>query len=135
MTVPVVVEARFQLEPLAGETPVEHGGAGDRRDDRMGAAEGQPYRLPHHRLGVVRHHDGALQLVGMNVPDYRRRAGIGDDGERAVVEPHIFAPEHAGAVVFGDDVAGEVVDVMQRGAAARYRRYACFSCGLIAQSG
>ena len=52
-------------------------------------------------------------MVGMHPVGDGRRAG-GDGGDRAVLEPDIFALEGARAVIFGDDVAVAVVDQVQR---------------------
>ena len=42
MSVPVIIEAVFDLEPLAGEAGV----VGERSGDGLGGAEGGPHRLP-----------------------------------------------------------------------------------------
>ena len=73
---PVVVEAGFDLEGLAGEAEVVGGAAGDRLD----FAPGFPGGLPDGCLGRIGHADGTAQVVGVNVVE---RGGFGN-GQRQV---------------------------------------------------
>jgi hypothetical protein len=65
LPVPVVVQAGFGLEPLAGEAGVEGGGA----VDHVGGAERLPEGIPDQRLGRSRHLDRTVEVVDADAPE------------------------------------------------------------------
>ena len=68
MPPPVLVQAGFELEPLAGEAGIE----GRRAGDCLRAAEGEPCRLPDRGLRPVGHQDRAVE-VGQAIAVGHRR--------------------------------------------------------------
>jgi len=70
MAVPVVGEAGFDLEVLAGEAEIEGLGAGD----RVGLAPGLVAGLHTVCLGCVRHSDRTAEMVGVN---HVKKGGLG----------------------------------------------------------
>ena len=86
----------------------------------MNPAKGQIDRLPDHRLLGIGHHHRALEMVGMDLVEGRADTGVVHDSHRPLVEPDVFADDTPRAVIFGDDVAGEIVDVMAGLAGTRH---------------
>ncbi len=80
MPVPVVMQAGFQLEPLAGEAGVQ----GFRACQRMRATPGLPHGIPHDRPRAVRHLDGAVQMIDVHHQQRGRRVDIGHDRDGPV---------------------------------------------------
>jgi len=80
----------------------------------MNPAKGQIDRLPDHRLLGIGHHHRALEMVGMDLVEGRADTGVVHDSHRPLVEPDVFADDTPRAVMFGDDVAGEIMDIMGR---------------------
>jgi hypothetical protein len=71
------------------------------------------YRLgPSDIAGGVGHQERALEVVGVDPERAGRAASVGDDRDRPVLQPDIFRHQVAGGVVFGDDVAVEIVHAM-----------------------
>ena len=68
MSMPVIVKAGFELEPLAGEAHVERSG---RAGDGLDGAEGLIDHAPHDRGCIVGHRDGAVEMVGVDEVDDR----------------------------------------------------------------
>ena len=52
--------------------------------------------------------------IGHHVIEGRRGAGIGNRGHGASIDPDVFGEQRAGVVVFGNGVAVEIVDAVQR---------------------
>ena len=120
MAVPVVMQAGFELEPLAGEAQVERQRAGQ----RLHGAPGLVLGLPHQRLGRVRHANRPVQVIRVDVVGRGRRVDAIHNRDRPVDlgarggrrrdfrlgQPDVLAHRRAGRVEFGDDVAATVVD-------------------------
>ena len=53
-------------------------------------------------------------MVGMDLVEGRADTGVVHDSHRPLVEPDVFADDTPRAVMFGDDVAGEIMDIMGR---------------------
>ena len=99
---PVLVQAGFGLEPLAGEA----GGDG-RSGGGSDAAEGEVACGPGFGAACVGAEDGPADVIR---PDEGGDAAF-DDGEGSAVKPDIFADQcPGGLVVFGDPVALTVED-------------------------
>lgn len=107
MSVPVVVEAVLELEPLAREAQVV--GCGD-FGDVVDLAEGPEDRFPGEAAPLVGHARGTHEMVGVDEVERRGRRHIGDDGDRDVVGPDIFALGVSSIVRLDDDPVGEIVD-------------------------
>ena len=104
--VPVVGETILDLVDLAWQTLV----VGDGGGDRDGIAEGIVFRSPCDSHGRrIRHNDRTVKMIGVNIVE---RACI-DEGKRCVTQSDIvFLDCTSGSIVFGDDVAKTVPDIM-----------------------
>jgi hypothetical protein len=99
---PVLVEAGFALEPLAGEAVGGEGAGGD-----MHAAKGLVGGGPDLRSGGVGREDGAIDVGGADEGDH----SAFDDGDRVPAVPDIFADQRSGGfVVLGDAAAVRIGD-------------------------
>ncbi len=109
MAVPVIGEACFELEPLAGEAVVIGGGA----DNLMHRAEGLVLRTPHPGFRGIAHRHGAIEMIGMNEEQSRvcraRRAIKNRDGQ--IIHPDIFPDGGSRRIHLGDDA---VIVVMEQ---------------------
>ena len=126
MAVPVVGQAGFDQEELAGEAQVVLDGGGE----AVRLAPGIVERLPRRGAGRIGHADGAAQVIGVDHGEHRRcgvdggHEGQGQIDRRIVIagQPDVF-PEcrSGGAIGFGDQVAVEVVDVVHRAHRSAWR--------------
>ena len=123
MSPPVLVQAGFELEPLAGEAGIEGGGAGD----RLGAAEGEPGGLPDGRLGAVGHLDRAIEVVGVDPPGRGagRVDGVHNSNGSGYTSARVSGGRDLGARqphVFAGDAGREAVALHQKIAVAVVHR-------------
>ncbi len=115
---PIVGEASFELEPLAGKADVHHCRI---CIDIGGRAEGRINHVPDPIGVLVGHPRRPHQMIGLHVIDRGRRGDSVDDRHRHVGEPDIFAQGLAAGVQLGDDVAIRVIGI-ERGRRGRRRR-------------
>ncbi len=102
--VPVVMQAGFDLEPLAGEAGVVGGGA----DDGVDATPGLPDGVPDAGLRGGGHLDRAVEVIDADAVGDRRRVDGADNGEGTINDS---ARAHGGG-----DLGLVKVDVFARGA-------------------
>ena len=126
---PVVVQACFELEPLAGEAGVVNLGAGDGVRPSPGQPDGRPDARPR-RIG---HLHGPVQMIDVH-HEQRRRCGVDarDDGHGSIQrraaahrrcdlsfrQPDVLAHRRARRVQLGDHISEHIMNGMRRAVGA-----------------
>lgn len=125
MAMPIVVQTGFQLKPLPRKALVERG----RSQDCVCLPIRQVGRAPDYISCAVGHHDGTFEMIGMNLVDCSCfRTGICNHCQRSLVKPDTLPSQRAVAVIFRDDVAAEVVNIVKCGGARKYKRLISVRC-------
>lgn len=125
MAMPIVVQTGFQLKPLPRKALVERG----RSQDCVCLPIRRVGRAPDYLSCAVSHHNGTFEMIGMNLADCSRfRTGICNHCQRSLVKPDTLPSQRAVAVIFRDDVAAEVVNIVKWGGARKYKRLISVRC-------